>query len=138
MPDIYRLAAVSRGVFVNPALTEPFGLTLLEAAASGLPVVATENGGPVDIIANCRNGLLVDPLDKKAITGALLKILHNPEQWRELSSRGLQGVRKHYAWPAHAKVYLERIRPLLAQGERLHRAPISRRPMLYHDRAIFT
>ncbi len=138
VPDIYRLATVSRGVFVNPALTEPFGLTLLEAAASGLPTVATENGGPVDIIANCRNGLLVDPLDKEAITCALLKILHNPEQWREMSTNGLQGVRKHYSWPAHAQAYLDRVRPLLEQRERRPRAPLSRRPMLYHDRAIFT
>ncbi len=138
VPDIYRLAARSRGVFINPALTEPFGLTLLEAAASGLPVVATENGGPVDIIANCRNGLLVDPLDKRAITEALLKILHNPEQWRELSGRGLQGVRKHYSWSAHAKAYVNRIRPLLEQGGRLPRTTRSRRSMLYHDRGIFT
>ena len=50
-------------MFINPALTEPFGLTLLEAAASGLPIVATNDGGPRDIIANCQNGLLIDPLD---------------------------------------------------------------------------
>lgn len=61
VPESYRLTARSGGVFINPALTEPFGLTLLEAAATGLPLVATENGGPVDIIGNCRNGLLVDP-----------------------------------------------------------------------------
>ncbi|MGM0668420.1 MAG: glycosyltransferase, partial [Gemmatimonadota bacterium] len=41
VPHLYRLAAATGGVFVNPALTEPFGLTLLEAAASGLPIVAT-------------------------------------------------------------------------------------------------
>ncbi|NIV35682.1 MAG: glycosyltransferase, partial [Anaerolineae bacterium] len=41
IPDLYRIAAKSKGVFVNPALTEPFGLTLIEAAASGLPMVAT-------------------------------------------------------------------------------------------------
>ena len=79
--DIYRLAAISGGIFINPALTEPFGLTLLEAAASGLPLVATENGGPVDIIGNCRNGLLVDPLDKPAMAKALLTILENPENF---------------------------------------------------------
>ena len=73
VPAIYRLVATSGGVFINPALTEPFGLTLLEAAASGLPVVATENGGPVDIIGNCKNGELIDPLDKSAMTEALLK-----------------------------------------------------------------
>jgi len=69
IPRVYRAAAISGGVFVNPALTEPFGLTLLEAAASGLPLVATENGGPVDIISNCENGILVDPLDAAASSG---------------------------------------------------------------------
>ena len=61
VPKLYRTATASRGVFINPALTEPFGLTLLEAAASGLPIVATNDGGPRDIIANCKNGLLIDP-----------------------------------------------------------------------------
>ncbi|MFW5866429.1 MAG: glycosyltransferase, partial [Armatimonadota bacterium] len=45
---LYALAARSGGVFVNPALVEPFGLTIIEAAAHGLPVVATRMGGPVD------------------------------------------------------------------------------------------
>ena len=57
VPAIYRWAAARRGVFVNPALTEPFGLTLIEAAACGLPVVATNDGGPIDILSRCRNGL---------------------------------------------------------------------------------
>ena len=58
-------------MFVNPALTEPFGLTLIEAAASGLPFVATEDGGPRDIVANCKSGVLVDPLDSQALAEAL-------------------------------------------------------------------
>ena len=62
VPGLYRIAAEKKGIFVNSALTEPFGLTLIEAAASGLPIVATEDGGPQDIIANCKNGELVDPL----------------------------------------------------------------------------
>jgi sucrose-phosphate synthase len=49
VPDIYRLAARTKGVFINCAYIEPFGLTLIEAAAYGLPMVATQNGGPVDI-----------------------------------------------------------------------------------------
>ncbi|CAO2841139.1 unnamed protein product [Amaranthus hypochondriacus] len=49
VPEIYRLAAKTKGVFINPAFIEPFGLTLIEAAAHGLPMVATKNGGPVDI-----------------------------------------------------------------------------------------
>jgi sucrose-phosphate synthase len=138
VPEIFRLAASLGGVFINPALTEPFGLTLLEAAASGLPVVATENGGPVDIIGNCHNGLLVDPLDKDAITTALLRLLRDAEEWQKLADSGIRGVRQHYAWPAHAEAYLTRIRPLLGQRGILHKKPSGRRPMLYHDRAIFS
>ena len=135
---IYRLAAASRGVFINPALTEPFGLTLLEAAASGLPLVATENGGPVDIIGNCRNGLLVDPLDKSAIAGALLTILENPQLWREFSVNGLQNVARYYSWDAHAQAYLLKIRPLLQHGEHLPKTPPIAKTGRYRTRAIFT
>jgi sucrose-phosphate synthase len=135
---IYRLAASSRGVFVNPALTEPFGLTLLEAAASGLPVVATEDGGPQDIIATCRNGLLVDPLDKSAMSKALLKVISNAALWQRFASQGLKGVTEHYSWQAHARHYLDTVRPLVEGVEPLPRAPLGRRPMLYHDRAVFT
>ncbi len=50
VPDLYRHVTNLGGVFVNAALTEPFGLTLLEAGATGLPIVATNDGGPRDII----------------------------------------------------------------------------------------
>jgi sucrose-phosphate synthase len=136
--DIYRLAAESGGVFINPALTEPFGLTLLEASASGLPLVATENGGPVDIIGNCANGLLVDPLDKSAMADALLAILENSKLWREFSANGLHNVARHYSWDAHAQAYLQKIRPLSQ-----HREPLPQTPPLvklgrYRKHAIFT
>ncbi len=139
VPDIYRLAAVSGGVFINPALTEPFGLTILEAAASGLPVVATENGGPVDIIANCRNGVLVDPLDKAAITRALLKLLRNNKTWERAARHGIAGVRRYYSWRAHADTYLSRLAQLSGRHE--HRPLPGERPVRasrYRDRAIFT
>lgn len=135
---IYRLAAASRGIFINPALTEPFGLTLLEAAASGLPLVATENGGPVDIIGNCHNGLLVDPLDKPAIAEALLKILENPGLWQEFSVKGLQNVARHYSWDAHAQTYLGTVRPLSQHHERLPKTPPIVKTGHYRTRAIFT
>jgi sucrose-phosphate synthase len=138
VPTIYRLAAASKGVFINPALTEPFGLTLIESAASGLPIVATEDGGPRDIIGNCENGLLVDPLDKEAITQALLRVLQDSEYWQNLAGNGIRGVQTYYSWPAHAETYLNRIVPLMGRIEPLPRLAISRRPMLYHDRAIFT
>jgi len=138
VPAIYRLAASSGGIFINPALTEPFGLTILEAAASGLPVVATENGGPVDILGNCHNGELVDPLDKRAITRALLKLLNSRDVWSRASRNGIAGVREHYSWPAHAESYLKRIDAL---QEKYQPIPIEQpvpRTVRYRDRAIFT
>jgi len=136
--DIYRLASASKGVFINPALTEPFGLTILEAAASGLPVVATENGGPVDILANCQNGELVDPLDKEAITEALLKLLQSTEAWSQASKNGIEGVGRHYTWGSHAETYMARVKKLHGR----YNPPLGDRPaprtVHYRDRAIFT
>lgn len=136
VPMIYRIAAASGGVFVNPALTEPFGLTLIEAAASGLPIVATEDGGPRDIIGNCHNGLLIDPLEPKTITDALLTILKSPQTQQEFIHKGLVGVLEHYAWQAHADRYLDLICPIVKESERLERPHISRRAGLYRDRAF--
>jgi sucrose-phosphate synthase len=138
VPYIYRIATQSGGVFVNPALTEPFGLTLLEAAASGLPIVATEDGGPRGIISNCDNGILIDPLDSDTIVAALLNLLENSEEWHRLADNGLRNVQKYYSWKAHANRYLNTIRPLLDKTETIAPTPLTRRPMLYHDRAIFT
>jgi len=139
VPLIYRLAASSGGVFVNPALTEPFGLTLIEAAASGLPIVATEDGGPRDIISNCANGVLINPLESEDIARGLKEILLDWEQWQARSTRGLQGVREFYSWSAHAEHYMEMVIPIVEKrSEPLIRQPTVRRSMLYHDRAIFT
>lgn len=137
--EFYRLAALLKGVFINPALTEPFGLTLIEAAASGLPIVATEDGGPRDIIRHCKNGFLVDPLDKEEIAKSLLKVLSNSTAWQRMATAGLRGVTRHYSWEAHAERYLQEIRPLIELRDELPpRPPLHRRRMLFHDRAIFT
>lgn len=138
VPDIYRYAAASKGVFVNPALTEPFGLTLLEAAASGLPLVATENGGPVDIIGNCDNGLLVDPLSREAIADALLSILQNPALWQKFSSNGLRSIARFYSWEAHALAYLALLQTLVSKRKPLTQVTSTHQFSIYRNRALFT
>jgi len=136
--EVYRAVMAGRGVFINPALTEPFGLTLLEAAACGLPLVATENGGPVDIISNCRNGILVDPLDADAIASALLELLDDRQRWDDASRNGLEGVRRHYTWQAHARSYVEQVGALIGRPRRELVAWPAGRAAHYRDRAIFT
>ena len=60
----------------------------VQAAAHGVPTVATKNGGPVDIMATLHHGLLVDPTNSRQIADALIKILTNAEVWDEMSHNG--------------------------------------------------
>ncbi|XXG50311.1 hypothetical protein AAC387_Pa02g4346 [Persea americana] len=108
VPEIYRLAAKTRGVFINPALVEPFGLTLIEAAAHGLPMVATRNGGPVDIHRALNNGLLVDPHDQNAIAEALLKLVAEKNLWLDCRRNGWRNIHL-FSWPEHCRTYLTRV-----------------------------
>ncbi|GIT97899.1 HAD-IIB family hydrolase [Sulfurovum sp. TSL1] len=136
VPMFYRIAAATSGVFVNPALTEPFGLTLIEAAASGLPIVATEDGGPQDIIGNCENGFLINPLEPSTIADALRRVLDDKTLWHRLMKKGIEGVREYYSWDAHVKHYIKVVKPIVQHAEILIRKPLQRRSELYRDRII--
>jgi sucrose-phosphate synthase len=117
VPALYRIAAEKRGVFINPALTEPFGLTLLEASASGVPIVATNDGGPNDIMRNCKNGILVNATKPKTIASALKKIITDSQLWERYSKNGILNVRKHYTWESHARIYSGLMKKLLTSGK---------------------
>jgi sucrose-phosphate synthase len=143
VPALYRIAAEKGGVFVNPALTEPFGLTLLEASATGLPIVATDDGGPNDIVRNCDNGLLVDVSQTVQISAALRKIIADKELWARYSKNGVMNVREHYTWESHTRDYTAAISGLTAASRRSALAPakptvaIGRR-LLQLDRFLVT
>jgi sucrose-phosphate synthase len=116
VPELYRLAAEKKGVFVNAALTEPFGLTLIEAAACGLPLVATNDGGPQDILHNLQNGTLVDPTNTKEISRAMKDILTTIEKWKRFSKNGILNVQKYYTWNAHVTKYTNNIKKMANPG----------------------
>jgi len=113
VPALYRMAAASGGVFVNPALTEPFGLTLIEAAASGLPVVATNDGGPQDILETCHNGVLVDPENSEEIGRRILNALTDRSCWKKWARNGIRGAHENFSWESHARRYLDLAREVL-------------------------
>jgi len=134
VPELYRLCAESKGIFVNPALVEPFGLTLIEASACGVPIVATNDGGPIDIVRNCNNGILVDARRPPEIAEATKSILVSDEKWDEFSNNGITGVRNHYSWSSHCHTLLQSLREVFAvlrkkgtTGERM-KAAASERP----------
>jgi sucrose-phosphate synthase len=91
---------------------------LLEAAASGLPIIATEDGGPRDILSYCKNGILVDPLDPKEMGGVLLRAVADRGQWKTWSRNGLRGVHRHFSWDAHVKKYMRAASVVIQQSDR--------------------
>lgn len=117
IPALYRLTASTGGVFINPALVENFGITIIEASSSGLPVVSTDHGGPQDILENCESGILINSRNTEEIQSALKKILTDSDLWREYSNNGINGVREHYSWMAHADTYLSELEPIMAETD---------------------
>jgi sucrose-phosphate synthase len=117
VPELYRIAADKRGVFVNSALTEPFGITLIEAAACGLPIIAPKDGGPLDIIKNCQCGVLVDTTNANEIATAAKHIMSNHEKWKDFSKNGILSIRKYYTWESHASAYMNEIENLFEKVE---------------------
>jgi sucrose-phosphate synthase len=118
VPEIYRVAARKKGVFVNATPGENFGLTIVEAGACGLPVIASPTGGPKEILENCENGILVDVEDPEAIAAALKKIISDQVLWEKYSANGIREVNHLYSWSAHANKYMEVIESLFKESDK--------------------
>ena len=115
---LYRWGAEGGSVFCLPAGYEPFGLSLVEAMASGLPVVATKNGGPREITAGGEIGLLADPHDPSDLAARLLDLIANPGLWREHAENGCRRAARRYSWQAAAESYAELAREASSRGLR--------------------
>lgn len=102
VPLLYARCAIQRGVLVNPALHESLGLTLIEAARFGLPVVATRNGGPQAILDRIGHGLAVDPARPRAIAAACLRLVRDAGLWRRLSQNARNG-QGQFSWDRWAE-----------------------------------
>jgi sucrose synthase len=103
--EIYRVIADHRGIFVQPALFEAFGLTILESMITGLPTFATQFGGPLEIIQNKVNGFLINPTDQEGTAERILDFVskcdQHPDYWEEISNKGMERVYTTYTWKIH-------------------------------------
>lgn len=93
--DIPRVLPLLHG-FVMPSLYEGFGIAILEAMASGKPVVATAVGGIPEFVKHGETGLLVEPGDPSALAEAMMRLLTERESALRMGSRGRDFVRAHF------------------------------------------
>ncbi|MFC1475308.1 glycosyltransferase family 4 protein, partial [Candidatus Zixiibacteriota bacterium] len=84
-------------IFALTTGSETFGMVLIEAMAAKLPVIATNEGGPKDIIQHNVNGLLVKPLDNDDLTEALIKLLDDKEKSNSLADSAKQTAFELYS-----------------------------------------
>lgn len=86
----YRAASL----MVLPSTNEPFGRVVIEAMASGVPVIATRSGGIPEIITHMLNGMLVPENDAAALAAAVLEILHDPSLQGRLAEAGRERAKR--------------------------------------------
>ncbi len=122
----YRFMVKRRSVFALTALYEPFGLAPLEAAVAGLPVVATQNGGPSESLrqGNKEYAVLVDPEDPADIVRGLERVLCDADEWEYFALAGQQRVLKMYTWESTAENYLTLLDSILSSPETRDRAEL--------------
>ncbi len=105
--ELYRWVADRRGVFVQPALFEAFGLTVIEAMTSGLPTFATRYGGPLEIIEHGVSGFHIDPNHGENAAELLADFMEHcdrdPGRWEALSRGAVQRVMSRYTWSLYAE-----------------------------------
>ena len=83
--------------FVLSSVSEGISLALLEAMAAGVPVVATRVGGNLEILHRPGCGILVPPRAPRELAGAILALMNDPNQRRELSAGGRRRVEEAFS-----------------------------------------
>ncbi len=107
IPDEDLVAAYQQArLFALPSIFEPFGMTVLEAMACGVPVVASKYGGIRTVISSGNNGILIDPRHEKEFADAMMTILKNKDLARHLGDAGRLTIQKEYSWEAIAEKHL--------------------------------
>jgi len=137
--EIYRFVADHHGAFVQPALFEAFGLTVIEAMSSGLPTFATCFGGPLEIIEDGVSGFHIDPNHGDQAAASMAEFFQRCRQqddyWKSISDAGLQRVAERYTWDRYAEkmMTLSRIYGFWKYVSNLERAETQRYLQMFYS-----
>ncbi|XP_051136647.1 sucrose synthase 7-like [Andrographis paniculata] len=108
--ELYRCIADTKGAFVQPALYEAFGLTVIEAMNCGLPTFATNQGGPAEIIVDGISGFHINPNNgdesSSKIADFFEKCKADSKYWDRMSQQGLKRINECYTWKIYANKIL--------------------------------
>jgi len=103
-------------VLLLPSWEEPFGRALIEAMALGVPVVATNVGGPAEIIEDGREGYLVAPREPRVWAQAIRRILDTPDRGLEMGRAGRHRVEQLFTIEHHVAATLDTYRRAIARA----------------------
>ncbi len=110
VPEILR----AMNCFVLPSLSEGISNAILEAMASGLPVIATRVGGNADLVADGETGVIVPAADPLALAQCIVQLASSPELARSMGEAGRQRVKRHFSMEAmvagYQSIYDEQLR----------------------------
>lgn len=112
LADLYRGACL----FVLSSDEEGLGLVVLEAMASGLPVVSTRCGGPEMVVVDGETGLLTPVGDAAALTSAMKRLLDAPDLRQHMGQRARRVAEDRFSYAAAGRIYLERYDLLLSRN----------------------
>ena len=92
LPDFFAMT----DILIVPSWEEPFGIVLLEAMASGIPVIATNRGGPPEIIPSALHGILVPPRNPRALADAIRSLAGDDDRRALMSKHARDHVEKNF------------------------------------------
>ena len=85
-------------ILVNPSFSESFGMSLIEAMASGVPVIASRIGGMVEIVENSNGGVLYEAGNEDELSKCMSKLISDVSLRNLLAMRGREYTSDHYSW----------------------------------------
>ena len=80
-------------LYVQPSLSESFGLAIIQAMSLGIPIVATNAGGIPEVVTAGKSGILVEPAKPLALVQAIIELLRNPKRAKDMGKLGREEVK---------------------------------------------
>jgi glycosyltransferase involved in cell wall biosynthesis len=112
--DIQSLMNTADLLIHTSVTPEPFGQVIVEGMAAGLPVIASNEGGPVEIVVQGETGLLIEPGDAAILAHSIKWMLDHPEERRRMADNGMKRVKEHFVIENTVKDIVDYYKGLLA------------------------